>query len=544
MFKFTFIVSCGLLHLIVSHALAQAPIRFEDVTEHVGLAQYLERSPGHRPWRYAHGAAWGDVDNDGRPDLYIGAFAARAWYSGEQSPIPNWLFRNRADGFEPVDEAAIQFRDGDARCAGALFVDLDQDNDLDLVVTNHVQQAKQRGSRLFENVGAGRFRDATPQVEPWTGKYGMRNVAALDSNNDGRLDLILADGSYGRPGEERAHLFVLENQGEFRFEDVSKRLGLPQENTSGLGLAIGDINNDGALDIFVAGSNRLFVSTLPGQFQEAQPGRFQVPTADAGEGMHCGAALGDLDGDGLLDLVTTEHGVPAQIHVFRNQGIVNGMPDLVEVTKSAGVGQLFPRGTREKPLKTAHVGLCDMDNDGKADIVLTVLFQDEQGRVQPVVLRNLSEQRGELKFSIPPWDQMSGYYAPGPIADYDRDGRLDIFLPSWFEHLPNYLMRNVSAGGHWLTVRVRGRDHGLNGMGVGSVVRVYESGHLGDSQHLIGRRDIVIGTGYASGEEALAHVGLGSHQQCDVRVTWRELQVDQTGVAADQMLEVTVGDKK
>ncbi len=79
--------------------IAVEPFRFEDVTEQTGLAKLLEKHPQHKPWRFAHGAGWGDVNGDGRPDLYIGAFAARAWFQGDQAPVPNMLFLAGDKGF-------------------------------------------------------------------------------------------------------------------------------------------------------------------------------------------------------------------------------------------------------------------------------------------------------------------------------------------------------------------------------------------------------------------------------------------------------------
>jgi hypothetical protein len=550
--KQTAVALLGLSLLAWVYARAAAgPIVFEDATDAAALARHLEKKPGHRPWRYAHGAGWGDVNGDGKPDLYLGAFAARKWYQGAEAPVPNMLFLNGRDGFSLVEDKTLQFLGRDARCAGVLFADLDNDGDLDLVVANHVTSPDHQGARLFEN-HKGKYRDVTPTKGDWPARIGMRNVSVINFNNDGLLDLVIADGSYGKAQKAAAKLIVLANQGKFQFKEVSAKLGLPQQETLGLGLAIGDVNQDNVPDIFVAGSNRLFVSDpfspLPSaekdmgewawKYHEAHPGRFAMPPADVREGLHCGAAFGDLNGDGLLDLVTTEHGVPARIHVYVNNGIKDGIPDLAPVSDTAGIGRLFPRGTRDNPIKTTHVAIQDIDNDGKPDLFLAVIFKDERGRVQPVVLKNLSEKGGQIKLAEPPFEKMVGYYAPAPLADYDGDGRVDVFLASWFENLPNYLFRNVTEGGNWLTVRVAGKGPGLNTMGIGAVVRIYEAGHAGEAAHLLGRKDIAVGTGYASTEEAVAHLGLGTAKKCDVEVTWGKQKVRRARVAANQAIAV------
>lgn len=536
--RISLVYSLGLLAFVCA-APGVEPIVFEDVTAKSGLASHLEKKAGHKPWRYGHGAGWGDVNGDGRPDLYVGAFAARDYFNGPDAPIPNMLFLNGPEGFTIDDNPPLQMLDRNARCAGVTFVDLDNDDDLDLVVANHVSSKNHLGSRLFENEGDGKFRDVTPKEGPWPNQMGTRNISAIDFNGDGLLDLVVADGTYGRQAKTEARLIVLKNEGTFRFTNYSARLGLDEAGTLGLGLAIGDVNQDGGPDIFVAGSNRLFVSDGQGQFQEAHRGRFSVPAADVEEGVHCGAAFADLNGDDLLDLVTTEHGAPTQIHMFQNRGVRDGLPDLIEVSETTGAGAVFPKGTRERPIKTNHVALRDMDNDGKPDILLAMIYQDDKQGVQPVVLRNLSKRDGGLRFERPPYDRLIGVYTPAPVADYDRDGRLDVFLPSWGETLPNYLFRNVTRGGNWLTVRVRGGKE-LNALGLGAIVRLYEPGHLGDPSRQLGRHDIAIGTGYASTEEALAHFGLGAAQRCDVQVSWSGKQVQRLDAAANQLLEIEV----
>src|SRR5690606_29910901 len=141
--------------------------------------------------------------------------------------------------------------------------------------------------------------------------------------------------------------------------------------------------------------------------------------------------------------------------------------------------------------------------------------------LQPVVLRNVGVTDGVPRFEYPPLRSIVGYHATAPIADYDRDGRIDIFMASWSADLTSQLFRNVTEAGNYLVVRVRGQAAGLNSMGIGATVRLYEAGHVGDAGRLLGRGDITIGNGYSSGDEAMAHFGLGRVETCDVVVTWQ-----------------------
>src|SRR5262249_17790576 len=110
------------------------------------------------------------------------------------------------------------------------------------------------------------------------------------------------------------------------------------------------------------------------------------------------------------------------------------------------------------------------------------------------------------------------YAAAAPCADFDRDGRMDIFLANWWVESPSLLLRNETPGGHWLQVQVRGGD-GVNRMGVGAKVRVYPAGKLGEAAALLGCREIAGGYGWGSGQEAGAHFGLGKEESVDLEVT-------------------------
>lgn len=531
-----------LLCAVCAFSVADNGLVFEDVTESSGLAQYMSTH------QLAHGAAWGDVDGNGRPDLYVAAYADRPVFREPNAPIPNMLFLNMEDGFVLSKEKSVRLDGVFARTTIALFVDLDNDNDLDLLVGNNVQSPeKEYGgypSVLFENTGKGHFHRV--QVEParWFTALAVRNISPVDIDQDGRLDLIMTDGHYRHLRNDTAQLVVLRNLGGWKFEHISDALGLPKEGTAGLGLAVGDINHDGRPDIFVAESNRLLISAAKGKYRDWQHGAFEpgyrAEHLRHDERMPCGAIFGDLNGDDLLDLVVTTHGQPAELYLYMNEGTATE-PHFVDRTTEAGINGQFPRkGLTDMPVKTAHVELRDMDNDGHLDIYVANSFRTKAGVLQPMVLRNLGVKAKVPRFTQPPFDRCISYYCPAPVTDFDRDGRLDIFLGAWFppEQDGSHLFRNMSDVGHWIDVLVHGARKDLNTMGIGAVVRAYRSGHAGDAEALLGRYDIVIGVGYASGQEARAHIGLGKAEQCDLTVSWQGEEKTLRDVQADQCLDV------
>ncbi|NQU11165.1 CRTAC1 family protein [bacterium] len=513
-----------------------AELPFEDVTDSVGLGQW-------RSYEYGHGAAWGDVDGDGRPDLYIGAFASYPVYHTDDPPLPNMLFLNKESGFVNAPERSVRLDGRYANTTGALFADLDNDGDLDLLVSNftlsnslmgqpgHRREARGGGPcMLFENIGDGRFAEVTP-LPQWPINLSARNVTVIDLDNDGLLDIVFVDGHYRRWKD--VDLVILRNQGHLEFEDISNTIDVPHGSLRGLGLAVGDLNEDGQFDLFVAHSNRLLLRTAAGGFADWQQGEFPAATwKSRGDDWPCGAAFGDLNGDGLLDLVYTIHGVPGRLYVFLNETTDPRQPKLVDRTKEVGLDRFFPS------TKIATVELRDMDHDGRLDIVPGVLFAGRRGKLQPLVCRNLGIKNGAPQFSLPPTEEMTVYAAAGPLTDYDRDGRLDVMLVSWIKDHGFHLFRNVAKVGHWLAVRVRGDGKTGNTMGIGSIVRAYRAGHPGEPEHLIARWDMAIGFGYASGQEAIAHLGLGKEQTCDVVVAWGGQTNVVTAVKADSTVEV------
>lgn len=229
--------------------------------------------------------AWIDVDADGDLDLFV-AFRDRA----------NALFRNDKGRF--TDEAAsLGLADG-RRSVGALWLDYDEDDDLDLYVANMDGDA----NALFRN-DAGRFSDVAAAAGlEWGGRAprdpasGTVRPCAADVNNDGRLDLFMAN--YGPNG-----LFL--NRGGGRFEDVSAAWGIAIDARYDT-CAFADADHDGTLDLYVNGtvtggvSHRDYLFRGTGaRFEDVTPDNVKALEADHG------VAWADFDRDGDLDLALT-----------------------------------------------------------------------------------------------------------------------------------------------------------------------------------------------------------------------------------------------
>ena len=488
-------------------ALSAADIRFEDVTGSAGLREPLAGLMGH-------GGAWGDFDGDGRIDLFVGGFADRpdAEYAPAPGPVLNRLFRNDGGGkFAPVDVPGLSVP---ARTSGAVFADLDNNGTLELYIANNAKQnagrnpqkpAQAQRSQLFRN-DAGRLTDISAASGAYPeSMFTARNVGVLDFDADGLLDLLIVEDKF-----TKAPCSVLmRNRGGLKFADASEAAGLPKD-IFGLGLAVADVNEDGRPDFFVGHSNRLFVSQPGNRYREAVELApvFKHAPFDA-EDWPCGAAFGDLNRDGRMDLVVSAHSVKARNRVFLNEGMKDGAPQFREITTEAGLSDVVP-------VRCPHVEIQDFDNDGWPDIYVSAAWVDD-GRVTPLIYHHDGLRDGVPRFSPPrPIAMPMVYYPAGPSGDFDGDGRLDLFLINWFAGNHSRLLRNDAPAKSWLDVRVKGRT--FNSMGIGSRVEVFAAGHSGDPGHRIGAQEIGTGFGYASGQPAVCHFGLGNAETVDVEV--------------------------
>jgi FG-GAP-like repeat/ASPIC and UnbV len=288
---------------LLRNDLARPARRFVDVTAAAGLAE---------PAYPSQAVTWADYDGDGDLDLFSGnegtspqANIARDGTTGRV--YPSQLFRNNGDGtFTDVAAAAGVVNDRFAK--GAAWGDYDNDGDPDLYVSNIGP------NRLYRNNGDGTFTDVAPELGV-TAPAGVSFATwFFDFDNDGDLDLFVADysakvrqvfaSSFGA-AVSTGHPVLYRNDGA-RFVDVSREIGFDRPLLP-MGANYGDIDNDGFPDVYLGTGAPDFEALMPNVMYRNDGGRaFQDVSAAGGFG-HLqkghGIAFGDLDDDGDQDLL-------------------------------------------------------------------------------------------------------------------------------------------------------------------------------------------------------------------------------------------------
>lgn len=542
-----------LLGILGSCPLSQAPppharsFKFTDVTAEVGLDQAFRGA-------YNHAIAWGDFDGDGRLDLFLGNFADRALLFGMNENPKNMLLRQTTrHTFERWPAPAVEIP---GRCSGAVFVDLDNDGDLDLYVTSNTKAkpegderrkaARSQGSKLYRNDGAGKFVDASTESGacPPT-LVRCRDIGVFDYDGDGLLDLLILQDRGIDPDDQPAGVRLFRNRGKLQFEETTAQVGLSLD-LWGTGIAVTDLNGDRRPDFFLAGVNRLYLSQPNGTYKEAASLR---PTFDhpvKGLDWTTGPVFGDLDRDGDMDLVVGRHPyeAPARLHAYLNDGLKDGVPQFREIGAELGLPLM--------PQKAPHPEIQDFDNDGIPDLYWSAYFAEGNKR-RPFICKGLGVRDGLPRFDIPKVPSFDlemlkknappkaglgmVYYVNGPTVDFDGDGDLDFCCGIWPDE-PSRFFRNDTHGGNWLQVRVEGKK--MNRMGIGAQVRLYAAGRIGARGALLGFQEITLNGGYSGTRPALAHFGLGAAKTCDLEITFPSGTPTRVrrGVSANQLLLV------
>ena len=397
---------------------------FTDVTDRAGVG-----SGG-----YGMGVAVGDYDGDGFPDMYVTQYDRSI------------LYHNNGDGtFTDVTEKAAVAAPGWA--TSAVWFDYDNDGRLDLFVCRYVDFTKARNvycgsgpkgdhhycdpriylhtltNCLFHNNGDGTFTDVSKAsgIAKYPGKF--LGVVATDINNDGLMDLFVADDTVADL------LFV--NRGGGKFEEVGFQADLAYSadgrTRSSMGTDSADFDQDGWMDLFVANINEEIFSLYRNKGDET----FEDIAMPMGIGMATrsmsgwGAKFFDYDNDGSIDLL-----------------VANGAPD-------DKIEEIYSQLTYREPL---------------------LLFQNSGG-----VFKNVSAESGPVFRKSFPARGMA-------IGDFNNDGAIDV-LVSTSNGAPVLLRNNKGRENHWLGLKLVGRKANIDAVGA----RIsYQAGDLKASRMKVG----------------------------------------------------------
>jgi hypothetical protein len=450
-------------------------LRFTDVTETAGV--------GVRG--YGMGAAVGDYDNDGYPDLLVTGFGSTT------------LLRNNGDGtFTDVTKQAAISESGWS--TSAAFVDYDRDGYLDLFVARYVDFTIAANKQCNDPAGARDY--CTPRA--------YRPVPARLFHNDGR-----------------GH-----------FADVTAAAGMTKAYGAGLGVAVGDYNGDGWLDIYVAndgGSNQLWINKHDGTFVDQGLISGAALNANGNPEGSMGIASGDFDLDGDEDLFVTN---------------IIGETSVLYVNDGRGNFEDARAKSRLAALTAAFTGFgtdwIDYDNDGWPDlfvangavnIVEALRGQPSPYRMRNQLLRNTGAGRfEETSAGAGPAFARAEIGRGAAFGDIDNDGDVDIVVTN--NNGPVRLLLNqVGAANHWLQVGLEQRPS--NRFGIGSWVGVERTG-----QKTLWRRVRTDGS-YLSASDVRAHFGLGASSDVSaVAVQWPDGERERwTSIKGDRLVVLRRG---
>jgi hypothetical protein len=515
-----------LLSLLLADA-APAPIRFEDKTSEAAIS-WVHRTGGsgrrYLVQTFGGGVLVLDYDADGLPDLFFINGTPLPGYDGP--PAASTLYRNRGDGtFADVTEAAGLESSASYEMGGAA-ADMDNDGDPDLFVTAFGPD------RLWRNNGDGTFTDVTAGAgidEPlWSS-----SAAFFDLEGDGFLDLYVSrylDYSIARSAGCRDALCnpqqyeaidhrLYQNRGDGTFEDVSSEAGVAGHPGRGLGVVASDYDDDGDSDLYVAND------TDPNFLWRNDGGRLVESGVEAGVAYNeagvaeagMGADWGDVDRDGLLDVIVTNFDLERNT-LYRNLG--GGR--FADATSVLGLG--------DRSLTELGFGceLADLDNDGWLDLVVTNgHIIDNIREIQPniefaqraQVFRNAGGRFEEVSEETGPALARPRVGRGLATLDFDRDGDLDLALAN--NGGPAEILANEGASASaWIELYVVGSLS--NRDGVGARVEVETPG-------LRQVEELRAGSSYLSQSELVVHFGLGAADEARVTVRWPSGHVEALG---------------
>ncbi len=509
----------------VAPALQTSPIQFE--LKKIPFTLENDETPAkNAPEAMAGGVAIFDYNGDGRPDIFFANGANIATLKKDSPKYRNRLFRNDGHGIytDITDAAGLA---GSGYDIGAAVGDYDNDGHPDLFVAGIYKNTlyHNNGDGTFTDVtaraGLGDSND------PLYGPLWAVAAVWVDVNNDGLLDLFVVNymqwkysdkplcsyhgvadychPRYYKPVPDKLYI----NNGDGTFTDESVKWGIRDHPGKGMGVGMADYDLDGRQDLFVtndAGYEFLF-HNLGNKFDEVAFDAGVALPEDGNFISGMGLDFRDFNNDGYPDIsyvALNNQTFP----LYEN----TGKGDFREVTTSSGMRTL------SMPMAGYGSGIYDLDNDGWKDIFVT------RGHVEsmPVPGADIDEYNTVFHNSgkSGKWTALTEEAgltaAPGArhrgcaFGDLDGDGRVDV-VDTALSAGAEIWMNRTKNGNHWLDIALRGTKSNRDGIGARIKV-VSKSG----TQY----NHMTTSVCYASSSDGPVHFGLGADSRANLVEIW------------------------
>ncbi len=472
--------------------------KFEDVTEKAGVANE----------RWGMGVAVGDYNNDGFPDIFVSNYGTAR------------LYKNNGDGTF-TDVAPKLNLDIKGWFTGATFGDYDKDGKLDLFVPSYLEFDLDKLPISPADVGKGN--NVGRNFCQFRGQPVMCGPRGLKGGKD-KLFHQKADGT---------------------FEEVGDKVGVTDEaRYYGFSSVFVDVNDDGWLDLLVVNDStpkQLYINDGKGKFEESGYPSGIALNENGREQAGMGLAVGDYDNDGRVDFQITNFSDDSNT-LYRNDGDAN----FTDVTFQAGIGE------PTIPFLGWGTSFIDYDNDGWKDLIVanghvypTVdNFQWGTSFAQQVLL--FHNGKPDLKTKQIRYERVAAAPNSGlaeamvgrglAISDFDGDGKPDVII-NCMDTQPMVLKNVAETKNHWLTLKLIGDPAKKTPKdAIGSVV--YAT--IGKLRQ---RFDVISGASYASQNDPRLHIGLGDSTKIDkLEIHWAGGAVETVNITAvDKVLTVEEG---